>query len=115
MVDNLINLENTMILKTNLKGANLEKARLANSFINESDLSEAILSGADLTGARVINTILDQASLQNANLDRITIAAEMMMTKDHILPRSKGGANRLENYQPMCSKCNCKKGDRIEK
>lgn len=36
-----------------------------------------------------------------------------MMTKDHIVPRSKGGKNRLENYQPMCERCNHKKGNKV--
>lgn len=38
---------------------------------------------------------------------------EVMLTKDHIIPRSKGGKNRLRNYQPMCSKCNSKKADNL--
>lgn len=38
---------------------------------------------------------------------------EVMITKDHILPKSKGGENRLSNYQPMCYKCNQKKADKI--
>jgi hypothetical protein len=28
---------------------------------------------------------------------------------DHIVPSSKGGANFLENLQPMCKKCNSEK------
>lgn len=38
---------------------------------------------------------------------------EILMTKDHIIPKSKGGKNRIENYQPMCEKCNSKKGNRL--
>lgn len=38
---------------------------------------------------------------------------EVLMTKDHIIPRSKGGTNTLENYQPMCYICNIKKGNKI--
>ena len=38
---------------------------------------------------------------------------EVMITKDHILPKSKGGENRLSNYQPMCYKCNQKKADKV--
>lgn len=34
----------------------------------------------------------------------------VMMTKDHILSKKKGGKNVLENYQPMCYECNQKKG-----
>lgn len=39
---------------------------------------------------------------------------EVLMTKDHIVPRSKGGANDIRNYQPMCAICNTKKGNRFE-
>lgn len=37
---------------------------------------------------------------------------EVMMTKDHIIPKSKGGKNELDNYQPMCKKCNSHKGNK---
>lgn len=35
----------------------------------------------------------------------------VLMTKDHILPKSKGGKNVLSNYQTMCSVCNSLKAD----
>lgn len=35
---------------------------------------------------------------------------EVLMTKDHIVPRSKGGVSELYNYQTMCVKCNIAKG-----
>jgi len=38
---------------------------------------------------------------------------ETLMTVDHILPRSKGGGNIVENYQPMCTICNERKADEI--
>lgn len=38
----------------------------------------------------------------------------VMMTKDHIMPKSKGGANTLKNLQPMCIRCNGKKADTNE-
>ena len=31
---------------------------------------------------------------------------EVMLTKDHIIPKSLGGENCLENYQTMCVRCN---------
>lgn len=34
----------------------------------------------------------------------------VLMTKDHIIPKSKGGKSHLSNYQPMCEECNKKKG-----
>ena len=39
---------------------------------------------------------------------------EIMLTKDHIIPRSKGGENHILNYQTMCSVCNSKKGNNME-
>lgn len=38
---------------------------------------------------------------------------EVLMTKDHILPKSKGGRDHISNYQPMCVKCNKAKGSNI--
>ena len=35
---------------------------------------------------------------------------EVLMTKDHIIRKRDGGADSLENYQTMCTKCNQKKG-----
>jgi hypothetical protein len=39
---------------------------------------------------------------------------EVLMTKDHIFPKSLGGKDVLENYQPMCSICNTEKGSKVE-
>jgi len=36
---------------------------------------------------------------------------EVLMTHDHIVPRSKGGANHISNVQTMCAPCNSKKGN----
>lgn len=38
---------------------------------------------------------------------------EVLMTHDHILPRSKGGTNTLDNVQTMCTDCNKKKDNTI--
>lgn len=39
---------------------------------------------------------------------------EILMTKDHILPHSKGGADDISNYQTMCKLCNEAKGNKLE-
>lgn len=40
---------------------------------------------------------------------------EVLMTKDHIKPKAKGGKDALYNYQPMCRICNALKGDTMPK
>jgi hypothetical protein len=39
---------------------------------------------------------------------------EILFTKDHIFPKSKGGLNYFDNYQTMCTICNAEKGSKIE-
>lgn len=38
---------------------------------------------------------------------------EVLMTKDHIIPKSKDGKDDISNYQTMCYKCNLEKGNNL--
>jgi hypothetical protein len=48
------------------------------------------------------------------NLYAVVDGEEVLMTKDHIVPRSKGGKNNPSNYQTMCRDCNAEKKDDIK-
>lgn len=39
---------------------------------------------------------------------------EVMMTRDHIIPHSKGGSNNFSNMQTMCCECNSEKQDEVQ-
>lgn len=39
---------------------------------------------------------------------------EVLFTHDHIVPKSRGGKNNLENTQTMCCYCNWDKGNKLE-
>ena len=38
---------------------------------------------------------------------------EVLMTRDHIYPRSLGGSEDITNMQTMCQCCNSRKGNKI--
>lgn len=38
----------------------------------------------------------------------------VMLTKDHIMPKAKGGSDKIDNLQTMCATCNFKKSDSVE-
>jgi 5-methylcytosine-specific restriction endonuclease McrA len=51
-----------------------------------------------------------QALLERFNYSCAYCGSQEDITQDHIMPLSKGGANIIENIQPLCRTCNSSKG-----
>jgi len=48
------------------------------------------------------------------NLYAVENGSWVLMTADHIIPKSRGGKNDLSNLQVMCENCNAKKGNNLD-
>ncbi len=51
-------------------------------------------------------------NLYHAQTNKLGEMIETLMTKDHIVPKSKGGPDHIDNYQTMCTQCNRIKADK---
>ncbi len=54
-----------------------------------------------------------RAILEHFNYQCAKCQSTSDLTKDHIIPLSKGGSNEVENLQPLCRSCNAKKSNKI--
>lgn len=65
--------------------------------------------GCTEVGTRLI---LSRTKNNERHVDLFT-ASGMMITVDHIIPKSKGGSNDISNLQPMCYDHNIAKGNKM--
>lgn len=65
---------------------------------------------------QVTNTFLfarDDYTCQYCGRHRNELRGRQFLTRDHIVPRSRGGQNTWENVVTSCSPCNNRKGGRL--
>ena len=69
----------------------------------------ARLNGAKLVGCHSLKEWIDLLKQSHGRCKRC--GSDRDITKDHIIPISKGGSNSIENIQPLCRRCNSRKRD----
>lgn len=65
---------------------------------------------------QVTNTFLfarDRYSCQYCGRRRGELGRREFLTRDHVVPLSRGGDNSWTNVLTSCSRCNCRKGNRL--
>ena len=87
--------------------------------VNSDRLRLFKLKGAGCVTCDLVGSFfaLESHGDENPHLNLYAIGAngrEVLMTKDHIRPKAKGGLNVMENYQPMCADCNGAKADKYD-
>ena len=81
-------------------------------FENHPRLSVFYHKGTNCVCCGLQGTILAEGLDRKNNIHIDLYAKDFNpLTVDHIIPRSKGGTDDLDNLQPMCYLCNTKKGD----
>ena len=112
--------ETRQILKDNPGGHYLEPDLLGDRKIKTRRASVyfkkgfgCVVEDCDVEGLFFVLN-LDPGDGIHLDLHGMDEGKEILMTIDHIHPKSKGGKNSIENYQPMCLVCNNLKSDNIE-
>lgn len=96
----------------------MDSDRYSNFFINGTDCVSCGLKG-EYFWLETFNVKKSKSGAYYKNKWHFNLygigedGCEMQLTKDHIIPRDAGGADSLDNYQPMCERCNEKKADKV--
>lgn len=56
----------------------------------------------------------DKIGAPNLDLFAMTLGGPVLMTRDHIIPKSYGGVNDVENLRVGCSPCNNARGNELD-
>lgn len=97
-------------LEPELLGERKIKTRRAKVFLEKG--FDCVETGCDVKGL-YFAIDLDTGGGLHLDLYGVDEGEDMILTIDHIHPKSKGGKNRIENYQTMCLVCNMVKSNKV--
>lgn len=60
---------------------------------------------------KAVKLVFNRNTISNKLQINFYVKGNVLLTKDHIVPLSKGGKNDLTNYQCMCQTCNNEKSN----
>jgi len=109
-------------IKGNKKGLTIKQFFKENVRLTSSRYKVYKIKGVKCVTCNLEGTYfaLEKANCQDTKKYHFNLYAinkygeEIMMTIDHIIPKSKNGLDVLSNKQPMCVKCNSKKGNNLK-
>lgn len=74
-----------------------------------------VCAGCGIEGKYFVKETTSKEEIYHFNLYAVNSEGkEVLMTKDHIKPKSLGGADHIDNMQTMCTHCNGAKGSTYE-
>ena len=68
--------------------------------------TECVYFGCSAKGTKLVQW---KANDNSIHMDLFT-DDDVMMTVEHVIPRSLGGKNHISNYLPACQRCNERRG-----
>lgn len=91
----------------------LRKDRMSRSQIPKPTCCKAAVNKISIAGSGLPREIADEVYQRDGEICRYCSKTTRPFTIDHILPRSKGGSNELDNLTISCVSCNLSKGDKL--
>lgn len=92
-----------------LDGEEIKVTNRLRTYLAGTDCAECGAKGTHFRKTRQSDQPRPHLNLYAVNSD----GHEVLMTSDHIVPRSKGGKDALGNLQPLCANCNRRKADKM--